>query len=501
MPESGDSYDYMILGGGIGGLVCGALLARAGARVLLVERHDTLGGYAHSFRKQGFEFCYQVQYLMGCEPGGPIRRLLERLGIADEVAFNFLDPDGYDVIVCDELEFRIPSTTAAFCRALQERYPGSAGSIARYFRRVEAIFEQAEGYRRTIRPRDVVLSPWRRRELIRHMGKTVDDVFDALELPQELRFILAGQAGNLAVGPREASFLLQAAMQVAYGRSAAYPQRGLGHMIAAIARCLEQAPGCRVLRGVEVQAIHRAGRRRIGAVTTTAGRFSARHYISNLDPQRTYALIEPRDAAGPRYRYSDAVFTLYLGFEALDLRAHGFGRHNYWIHSRQDIDREFADVIQRHDHRQPWIFLSTPSLLAEPGTICAREDSSMVMLTFVSYAHWSGLAARDPSAYRRLGDQLEGRFLEVLRSRFGVPLERLRVRHRETPLTVVERLDPPQGNVYGARLTPASYNMRRTTSRTRYANLELVGATSAYPGVMPISVASMALCDRLLARG
>lgn len=501
MPDSRDSFDYMILGGGIGGLVCGALLARAGARVLLVERHDTLGGYAHSFRKQGFEFCYQVQYLMGCESGGPITRLLERLGLNDEVAFNFLDPAGYDVIVCGELEFRIPATTSAFCQALQDRYPGSASSIARYFQRIEAIFEQADGYRRTIRPRDVLFSPWRRRALIRHMGETVADVFDALELPEEVRFILAGQAGNLAEGPRDASFLLHAAMQVAYGRSAAYPQRGLGHMIAAITRGLEQTPGCRVLRGVEVQALHRDGRRRIGAVTTSAGRFSARHYISNLDPQRTHALIKPRDAAGPRYQYSDAVFTLYLGFEGLDLRAHGFGRHNYWIHSRRDIDREFADQVQRHEYGQPWIFLSTPSLLADPGTICAPGDSSMVMLTFVSYEHWSRLAAREASAYRRRCEQLERTFLEVLRRRFGVPLDRLRVRHHETPSTIVARLDPPAANVYGARLTPANYNMRRTTSRTRYRNLNLVGATSAYPGVMPICVASMALCDQLLARG
>ncbi|MCA9720738.1 MAG: NAD(P)/FAD-dependent oxidoreductase [Myxococcales bacterium] len=492
-------YDFMILGGGIGGLVTGALLARAGARVLLVERHSALGGYAHSFRVDGYEFCYQVQYLMGCEPSGPMPRMLARLGLEREIGFNTLDPVGYDVVTCGDLEFRIPATSEAFCRALAARYPEHAEAIANYFARVEAVFAQADGYRRVVRPRDVLLAPWRHRALLRHMGTTVADVFDRLGLPEELRFILAGQAGNLASGPREASFLLHAGMQAAYGRSAAYPKRGLGHMVEAIARRIEEAPGCRVLRGVEVTAIHRAPRgRAIASVSTSAGRFSAGRYISNLDPRRTCALIGLPERAGPRYRYSDAVFTLYLGFEGVELADHGFGRRNFWIHSTRDIDREFDGLIREHRHDQPWIFLSTPSLLSDPGVLCAPDQASMVMLTFVSYARWQALA-REPAALERAATQLEEVFLGALQRRFGLTTAHLRVRHRETPIDVVSRLAPPEGNVYGARLTPESYNLRRTTSRTRFANLDLVGATSAYPGVMPITVASMALVDRLLA--
>ena len=36
---------------GIGGLTAAALLAHAGRRVLVVERHDPVGGYAHAFRR------------------------------------------------------------------------------------------------------------------------------------------------------------------------------------------------------------------------------------------------------------------------------------------------------------------------------------------------------------------------------------------------------------------------------------------------------------------
>ena len=38
------SYDAVIIGGGIGGLVCANLLAREDLKVLLVEQHYMLGG-------------------------------------------------------------------------------------------------------------------------------------------------------------------------------------------------------------------------------------------------------------------------------------------------------------------------------------------------------------------------------------------------------------------------------------------------------------------------
>lgn len=40
-----DSYDAIIIGAGIGGLVCGCYLAKAGMKVLIVEQHDKPRGY------------------------------------------------------------------------------------------------------------------------------------------------------------------------------------------------------------------------------------------------------------------------------------------------------------------------------------------------------------------------------------------------------------------------------------------------------------------------
>jgi all-trans-retinol 13,14-reductase len=45
-------YDVIVIGSGIGGLACAALLSRQGKRVLVLERHTTAGGFTHTFSRQ-----------------------------------------------------------------------------------------------------------------------------------------------------------------------------------------------------------------------------------------------------------------------------------------------------------------------------------------------------------------------------------------------------------------------------------------------------------------
>src|SRR6266436_3041286 len=51
-----NSYDAVIIGAGIGGLICANLLAREGLSVLLTEQHYMVGGYCSTFRRKGYTF-------------------------------------------------------------------------------------------------------------------------------------------------------------------------------------------------------------------------------------------------------------------------------------------------------------------------------------------------------------------------------------------------------------------------------------------------------------
>ena len=84
--EPRGDYDVIIVGAGIGGLSCGALLAKRGYKVLVVEQHYKLGGYCSSFRR-GFVFNTGVENVSGLWERGPITYLLNDLGLDKDELF------------------------------------------------------------------------------------------------------------------------------------------------------------------------------------------------------------------------------------------------------------------------------------------------------------------------------------------------------------------------------------------------------------------------------
>ena len=68
------------------------------------------------------------------------------------------------------------------------------------------------------------------------------------------------------------------------------------------------------------------------------------------------------------YEYSQTALTVYLGLKGIDLREHGFGRHNTWHLEQWDMNETWAQGM-RQDWSRPWVFMATPSLHTdEPGT-------------------------------------------------------------------------------------------------------------------------------------
>ena len=87
-----ERYGVIVIGAGVGGLTCGAFLAKEGLSVLVTEQHSKPGGYCTSFRRKGFTFDAGTDLVVGAERGGWMHNILEELGLKDEIEFVELAP-------------------------------------------------------------------------------------------------------------------------------------------------------------------------------------------------------------------------------------------------------------------------------------------------------------------------------------------------------------------------------------------------------------------------
>ncbi len=93
-------YDVIVIGAGLGGLSAGALLAKQGRRVLVLEQSQSIGGCCSTFERDGYRFDVGASIVEIIEP---IERVFEKLGttlqkeidlIPCDPIMSYIFPDG-----------------------------------------------------------------------------------------------------------------------------------------------------------------------------------------------------------------------------------------------------------------------------------------------------------------------------------------------------------------------------------------------------------------------
>ncbi len=295
-------FDSIIIGGGHNGLVCAAILARAGQRVLLLEAAGTLGGaactreFVPGFRVSG------GAHLLHLMP----RSLVEELGLQRHglhlahasIPTTALCPDG--------LHMRIaPGAGTGLTGADATGYPALMARLRRMAAHLRPLLDHAPPRLGTANWRDqagLARIAWQvrslgradMRELLRIIGMNVYDlVEEALESPV-LRGALAFDAvlGSNA-GPRAPGTVLNLLYRLAAEDGAvpmAQPQGGMGSVAAALAAAARQA-GATLRTGTRVAQVLVRDDRAAGVVLEDGTTIACNHVVSNADPRTSFLTL------------------------------------------------------------------------------------------------------------------------------------------------------------------------------------------------------------------
>ena len=136
----------IIIGAGLGGLFTGAILAKEGLRVTVLEKNATAGGGLQTFRRFGEEFDTGMHIIGGMQPGGNIRRICQYLGIMDKVELMDVDDECTDSLYFaeDKMTYRIQKGKEGFVKSLATYFPEEKTHLEEYLKAIFAITDAVD---------------------------------------------------------------------------------------------------------------------------------------------------------------------------------------------------------------------------------------------------------------------------------------------------------------------------------------------------------------------
>lgn len=328
-----NSYDVVVIGSGIGGLVAAGLLARYGRRVLVCESHTLPGGAAHAFHRQGFTFDSGPSFYCGlADPTScnPLREVLAVLG--ESVEALAYDPLGH---------YHFPDRTLAihgdadrYQASLAEFNPQAADELQALTAKMLAIYRplgsiptlalRADGWLFPLLlqrfPKAMVQLLPQLRGLGRSMGDFVDETVRDPWLRRLIDlecFLLSGMKAHQTVAPEMAFMFGERAESVID-----YPMGGSGAIVDALVRGIKRWGG-QLRLGTHVDKIWVDANQVQGVVLKNGERIQANQVISNATLwDTTNHLLDAEDLPKQYQQKSldtpavDSFMHLHLGIRA-----------------------------------------------------------------------------------------------------------------------------------------------------------------------------------------
>lgn len=481
IPEK--EFDYIIIGSGISGMCSGAILAKEGKKVLILEQHYTPGGFTHSFKRHDLEWDTGVHYLgeVGNKESG-IRKVFDY--ICDQ-PIEWLDMgDTYDTFFYGKEKYEFKKGKEATIESLSAKFPKQRHLIEKYFALLGKLdLPVGLFYGSKLLPKflDNLIGPLMRRPYLKFCLRTTDEILKDLGIEGKLKEVLCSQCGDYGLPPDESSFAISSMVTNHYINGAYYPKGGSKVIFNSIAPTVTKNKG-QILIKAEVKKILTNNGKTIGVEMADGRIIKSQKVISSCGYENTFHKLlginhNFVNSSAPM-KSSHTYYSLYVGLdgcaENLELP-----KSNYWIYLEEGThSANLNSYMNGTLNKFPVVYISFAGA-KDPESTKEKNKSTLEIIAparFADFDQWAhtGWKKRGDD-YEAFKNEISSRLLNVLYE--YVPQLKGKVIFHElsTPLSTKHFTGYQKGEMYGLSHSPERFKNNLLRPATPIKNLYLTG--------------------------
>ncbi len=483
--------DVVIIGSGLGGLLCGAILSKCGRHVCLLEKHHKIGGNLQTFERNGVEFNSAMHYVGGLDRGQILHKVFSHLGIIDRTGTEKLDSNSYEVAYIGDHLYSHANGVEGYRERMLSYFPREKRAIDTYLAKIEEVWNSTHVLNlQDFRNLYDVETQYTRQNAFRFI--------EGLTRNADLKALWGVNSALYAGVPGISPLITHAIISYHYIQSAYKFSYGSDKIATALKEVITDNGG-EVRTNAEVVRLHFKENSACAAALKEGSIVHGKSFISNVHPARTIELVEPgrfRKAYIRRVTGLENTIGAFCTYVKFKKRQFGNINSNVFISAGRDV--WYAGCYDRLEWPSACMLYTIPDQ-ANPG-----YGESMVISTFMKYGElkrWENTTVEKRGEdYRAFKDQKARALISLVESKIPGTLDAVDQYYTATPLTFRDYTGMPEGSFYGILKDCNNPRNSYISPNTRVPNLYLTGQNSGVGlhGVLGVTVSALFTCANFI---
>lgn len=484
-----NKYDIIIVGSGLGGLVCGYILAKKGFKIAILEKNAQIGGCLQTFKRGGVKFDTGMHYIGSMEEGQILYRFWKYLGLTETVPLQRLNNDGFDIISLNGTEYKYASGYDNFINTLAKQFPDNTSDLEDYIKRIRDIAEASPLYNLRKIQNNVFLEP-------DYIKTSINDFIAGSTKNPVLQNVLAGNLPLYAGVKDKTPTYIHALITNFYIQSAYRIIGGSDKIAQSLADSIKKFGG-EIFTHAEVDKFICNDEKATAVKLTNGEFFEANSFISNVHPQVTISKI---DSAMIRKAYRIRInglqntisnFTVYIKFKP---NSTPYLNYNYYYYKNSDVWA--GNDYDSSKWPEQFLFMHQ---CKEANQQFAESAELIGYMRYEEVAKWSGTqVGRRGEDYETFKKAKAVQMLQELEKQFPGINACIESYSTSTPLTYENYTNTMFGSMYGIIRDKNFPTQTLVSQRTKIPNLFMTGQNINSHGILGVTIGSVITCAEFL---